>query len=135
MTLRPEFFDIYIELAVEFRLPVRLPSTVSERDAGFPFRQLAAEEGVVFPDHFIPARRAGSRARVERAVARAPAGRDRAARAARHRHAGGAGHVAELGRVGGRLRAGHPTSDRCGELLERAGAILIGFRELRGLMR
>src|SRR5437588_10389891 len=39
MTLRPEFFDIYMELADEFRLPVRLPSTVSERDAGFPFRQ------------------------------------------------------------------------------------------------
>ena len=69
MTLRPEFFDIYLELAVEFRLPD--PAAVepsSERDAGFPFRQLAADEGVVFPDHFLPARRAGSRARVEKAV-------------------------------------------------------------------
>jgi predicted glycoside hydrolase/deacetylase ChbG (UPF0249 family) len=68
MTMRPEFFDIYVELAVEFSLPIRLPSSLSERDAGFPFRQLAAEEGVVFPDHFLPARRAGSRARVEKAV-------------------------------------------------------------------
>src|SRR4249920_1852530 len=38
MTLRPEFFDIYLELAVEFSLPIRLPSSLSERDAGFPFR-------------------------------------------------------------------------------------------------
>src|SRR3954447_26198731 len=68
LTLRPEFFDVYVEMAVDFRLPVRLPSAVSERDAGFPFRKLAAEEGLVFPDHFIPARRAGSRARVERVV-------------------------------------------------------------------
>src|SRR4249920_3639730 len=60
MTLRPEFFDVYIELAVEFGLPVRLPSSVSERDAGFPFRKLAAEEGVVFPDHFEHARSWGS---------------------------------------------------------------------------
>ena len=47
ITLRPEFFDVYLELAVEFRLPIRLPSTISETQAGFPFRRLAAEEGVV----------------------------------------------------------------------------------------
>jgi chitin disaccharide deacetylase len=52
ITLRPEFFDVYLELAVEFQLPVRLPSTISEAQAGFPFRRLAAEEGVVSPDHF-----------------------------------------------------------------------------------
>src|SRR5436305_1530015 len=39
--------------------------------------------------------------------ARAGAGRDRAARPARRRHARGAGPVAQLGRVGRRLRAGH----------------------------
>ena len=68
MTLRPEFFDVYIELAVEFHLPVRLPSSVSEHDAGFPFRKLAAEEGVVFPDHFDHDWRAGSRERVYEAI-------------------------------------------------------------------
>ena len=35
---------------------------------GFPFRRLAAEEGVLFPDHFTPAQQAGSRERVERHV-------------------------------------------------------------------
>jgi len=68
ITLRPEFFDVYIELAVEFRLPVRLPSTISKEDAGFPFRELAAQEGVIFPDHFDHDWRAGSRERVYEAI-------------------------------------------------------------------
>lgn len=68
ITLRPEFFDIYIDLAVEFALPVRLPSTISAEQAGFPFRRLAAEEGVVFADHFDHDWRAGSRARVAAAL-------------------------------------------------------------------
>ncbi len=38
ITLRPEFFDVYLELAVEFRLPIRLPSTITADQAGFPFR-------------------------------------------------------------------------------------------------
>jgi predicted glycoside hydrolase/deacetylase ChbG (UPF0249 family) len=64
ITLRPEFFDIYLELAVEFQLPIRLPSTITADQAGFPFRHLAEEEGVVFPDHFNHDWRAGSRERV-----------------------------------------------------------------------
>jgi chitin disaccharide deacetylase len=53
MQLRPEFFDVYLDLAVDFGLPVRLPGPAGERAAGFPFRALAAERGVVFPDHLI----------------------------------------------------------------------------------
>ena len=64
ITLRPQFFDVYLELAVEFRLPIRLPSTISEETAGFPFRALAREEGVVFPDHFDHDWSAGSRERL-----------------------------------------------------------------------
>jgi len=66
--LRPEFFDVYLELAVEFRLPIRLPSTISAEQAGFPFRRLAAEEGVLSPDHFDHDWRAGSRERVYHAL-------------------------------------------------------------------
>lgn len=69
ITLRPEFFDVYLELAVEFALPIRLPSTISAEQAGFPFRDLAAAEGVLFPDHFDHDWRAGSRERVMDAVA------------------------------------------------------------------
>jgi predicted glycoside hydrolase/deacetylase ChbG (UPF0249 family) len=67
ITLRPEFFDIYLELAVEFRLPIRLPSTISTEQAGFPFRKLAADDGIVFPDHFDHDWRPGSRDRVHAA--------------------------------------------------------------------
>jgi predicted glycoside hydrolase/deacetylase ChbG (UPF0249 family) len=53
MQLRPEFYDVYLDLAADFRLPVRLPVPDGERAAGFPFRSLAAERGVVFPDHLM----------------------------------------------------------------------------------
>jgi hypothetical protein len=51
--LKPEFFDVFLDLAEEFRLPLRLPDASAERLAGFPFRSLAAERGVVSPDRVI----------------------------------------------------------------------------------
>ena len=66
--LRAEVFDVYLDLAVEFRLPIRLSDASTERLIGFPFRQLAADEGVVFPDHFIYIGGVGSRRALERAV-------------------------------------------------------------------
>ncbi|MGA1036336.1 MAG: carbohydrate deacetylase [Ilumatobacteraceae bacterium] len=74
ITLRPEFFDAYLDVAVEFQLPIRLPSTVSAAEAGFPFRSLAADEGVFFPDFFNHDWRAGSRQRVLDAIEELPAG-------------------------------------------------------------
>src|SRR6476620_9106161 len=53
LQLRPEFFDIYLELAVDYSLPLRLSGSSTERVVGFPFRRLAAEEGVLFPDNFV----------------------------------------------------------------------------------
>lgn len=50
---RPEFFDVALEMAVEFGLPLRLPEARLEEQFGFPFRALAAQEGVVSPDHLI----------------------------------------------------------------------------------
>jgi predicted glycoside hydrolase/deacetylase ChbG (UPF0249 family) len=52
MQLRPEFFDVYLDLAADFALPVRL-GEMDEREVGFPFRALAAERGAVFPDHLL----------------------------------------------------------------------------------
>jgi chitin disaccharide deacetylase len=51
--LRPEFFDLELELAIEFQIPLRLPSVLDETRAGFPLRRLAAEEGVLTPDYVI----------------------------------------------------------------------------------
>ena len=48
---RPEFFDVLLDLACEFTLPIRLEGGDAETAAGFPFRALAAEEGVLTVDH------------------------------------------------------------------------------------
>ena len=53
LSFRPEFFDVHVDLAVEFGLPMRMMGAGFERNVGFPFRRLAAEEGVVFPDHLV----------------------------------------------------------------------------------
>ena len=69
LQLRPEFFDVYLQLAVDFGLPLRLSGASSERAIGFPFRRLAGEAGVVFPDHFMTVRGHGSRATIEGIIA------------------------------------------------------------------
>ncbi|HEX2119794.1 MAG TPA: polysaccharide deacetylase family protein [Acidimicrobiales bacterium] len=134
LRLRPEFFDVYLELAVEFRLPVRLGSASTERSVGFPFRRLAAEEGVVFPDHFVYVPRVGSRPAIERALVDLPEG-------VSELHVRPAVDTAELralapdwaGRVDDHdLVTGHSTLRA---LAHRAGATLIGYRELRELQR
>jgi predicted glycoside hydrolase/deacetylase ChbG (UPF0249 family) len=61
LLLRPEFFDIYLELAVDFGLPLRLLSAESEPNVGFPVRSLAADEGVLFADRFAALPMVGGR--------------------------------------------------------------------------
>jgi predicted glycoside hydrolase/deacetylase ChbG (UPF0249 family) len=134
LQLRPEFFDVYLELAVDFGLPLRLSGSSTEQVVGFPFRRLAAEEGVVFPDHFVYVRGVGSRKAVERTLADLRPGvtelyvhpaidtpelrafaPDWAARVDDHD-----------------LITGHSTLR---SLAARAGATLVGYRELRELQR
>jgi len=134
ITLRPEFFDIYLELAVEFQLPIRLPSTLTAEQAGFPFRRLAAEEGIVFPDHFDHDWRAGSRERVYNAIRNLQPGVteihiqpsiDTAeVRALTH-------HAEEW--IDDLDLALHDTTVT--DLLQEQDAIVIGYRELRAAMR
>ncbi|MBU3716777.1 MAG: ChbG/HpnK family deacetylase [Actinobacteria bacterium] len=135
ITLRPEFFDVYLELAVEFDLPIRLPSTVSTEAAGFPFRDLAAEEGVVFPDHFDHDWRAGSRERVYAAIASLPAGVSEI-------HVQPAIDTAEVRALAGDVADGWiddldlvVNDATLRTLLRDSGAVLIGYRELRDAMR
>lgn len=47
---RPEFFDVYLELGIEFKLPLRLDHAEAEQNYGFAFRRLAADEGILSPD-------------------------------------------------------------------------------------
>lgn len=134
LQLRPEFFDVYLEMAVDHDLPLRLSGKSTERLVGFPFRQLAAEEGVLFPDHFVLVQSVGSRRTIERTLFDLRPG------------------VTELyvhpAQDTPELRALAPdwtsrvddldlVTDGSGlrAMLERAGVTLIGFRELRDLQR
>jgi predicted glycoside hydrolase/deacetylase ChbG (UPF0249 family) len=54
--LRPEFFDVVLELALDYALALRLPNADVEADAGFPFRRLAADEGIEVPDRVVVVR-------------------------------------------------------------------------------
>ena len=142
MERRPELFDVVLELCVEFGLPLRLPDASLEPDIGFPFRALAAAEGVLSPDRLVrvplplgsvrnrpPARRA-----VERALFELQPG------------------VTELcfrpAFDGPELRSMAPdwpsrvddldllVADRSiAALAQRAGAHLVGYRPLRELQR
>ncbi len=38
LQIRPEFFDVYLDMAVEFGLPLRMVSAAIERYVGFPVR-------------------------------------------------------------------------------------------------
>lgn len=134
ITLRPEFFDVYLELAYEYRLPIRLPSTITADQAGFPFRKLADDEGVVFPDHFDHDWRAGSGRRVFDAISALQPGvteihvQPSIDTPEVRAFAGDAadGWIADLELV---------TSDALRAALEAAGAVMIGFRALRDLQR
>lgn len=68
LQLRAEFFDVYLELAIDFALPMQMPSGDMERVAGFPLRKLAADEGIVFADHVVTAVD-GARSAIERMLA------------------------------------------------------------------
>lgn len=137
LQLRPEFFDVYLEMAIDFRLPLRLSSTSSERLIGFPARELAAEEGVVFPDHFVvvanPAG-VGSRRAIEKVLFDLRPGVTEV-----YLHP--AADSPELravapdwpNRVDDLHLLVHDASLRT--RIERSGAKLIGFRELRDLQR
>jgi predicted glycoside hydrolase/deacetylase ChbG (UPF0249 family) len=143
MEQRPELFDVALEMSVDFGLPLRLPDLAAQRDMGFPFRELAAAEGVVSPDHLIrvatpgPGRsglRASGRHVVERALFDLRPGLTEVCL-----------HPA---RDTPELRSLAPdwasrvddheltTSDRSlASMAERAGAVLIGYRSLRDLQR
>lgn len=134
LQLRPEFFDIYLDLAVEFGLPLRLTGWSTQELTGFPHRALAEEEGVVAPDHLVFSAGPGVRPAFERLLDELRPG------------------VTEI--------FAHPATDHSelrslapdwetrvddhhvltGDVelrtkLERSGAVLIGWRELRDLQR
>jgi predicted glycoside hydrolase/deacetylase ChbG (UPF0249 family) len=58
---RPEFFDVYLDLSLEFALPLRMAGRSVTDLLGFPAREVAAEAGVVFTDDTVEPTAVGSR--------------------------------------------------------------------------
>jgi len=133
MQLRPAFFDVYLETAIDFGLPLRMAPAAAERLIGFPYRKVAEREGIVFPDHFVYTN-VGSRMQIEAALASLSPG------------------VTEIyvhpAVDTDELRSSHPdwemrvddhalvTSDEhVADLIAQSGATLISYRALRDLQR
>lgn len=49
----PRFFEVYVEMALEFALPLRMVGPAMEARIGFPGRAQAAAAGVVFNEEFV----------------------------------------------------------------------------------
>ena len=135
LQLRPEFFDVYLDLAPEFRLPLRMVSPATERYVGFPARAVAVAEGAVFTDHFRLVPGVGSRAIFERDLATLRPG-------VTELHLHPAVDSAELRSLATDDWAARVDDYRiiCEEdwvrrSLDQAGATLIGYRPLRELAR
>ena len=64
LVTRPEFFDVILELAEEYRLPLRLLSGQAAKGLGFPARALAHDAGVIVPDQVIETSPGGLRDRL-----------------------------------------------------------------------
>lgn len=134
LQLRADFFDVYLEMAVDFDLPLRMAGASGEQITGFPYRRLAADRGIVFPDHFVLVAGVGSRGDVTRCLTDLR---------------GGVTEVCFHPALDtDELRASHPdwagrvedhaclcTDSSFADLVDRAGAVTIGFRALRDLQR
>ena len=135
LEMRPEFFDVALDLAGDFQLPLRLMPASQERSVGFPFRELAARAGVLSPDHVVRVpRNRSARAAVEGLLGDLPAGVTEVVL----RPADDAPELRSVApdwpaRAEDRDVALH--SDSLRAITRRAGATLIGYRSLRELQR
>jgi predicted glycoside hydrolase/deacetylase ChbG (UPF0249 family) len=133
LQLRAEFFDVYLEMAVDFQLPLRMAGATAERLVGFPYRQLAAAEGVVYPDHFVYTG-VGSRRAIEKALFDLrPGATEMYLHPALDTDELRASHPDWANRVEDHIMLTRDPS--FADLVDRTGGQLIGFRELRELQR
>ena len=132
--IKSEFFGVYLELAAEFRLPLRLSGAGTETQIGFPFRRLADEENVLYPDDFILVPGVGSRKVISEAISNLKPGVTEA-----YLHP--AVDSPELramatdweSRVDDYSLLVH--DKELADAIEREGVTLIGYRPIRDLMR
>jgi predicted glycoside hydrolase/deacetylase ChbG (UPF0249 family) len=53
MQLERRFFEIFLDLAADYRLPIRMFGARTEERLGFAARTAARAEGILYPDHMI----------------------------------------------------------------------------------
>jgi predicted glycoside hydrolase/deacetylase ChbG (UPF0249 family) len=136
LQLRPEFFDVYLELALDFGLPLRMVGPAVERYLGFPARQLAADAGAVFTDELVvvPGGGVGSREVLDEHLSRLRPG-------VTEMYLHPAVDTSELRAVAtdwARRVDDYRMTCEDGWLsaaLDRAGVVLLGYRPLRELAR
>jgi chitin disaccharide deacetylase len=132
--IRSEFFDVYLGLAVEFGLPLRLSGPETESQIGFPFRRLADEEGVLYPDDFIFVPGVGSREYLLKAIDRLEPGVTEA-----YLHPAVDSPELRAMAVDWQARVDDYSllvrEPDLRDAIERAGVTLIGYRPIRDLMR
>lgn len=133
MQLERRYFEIFLDLAAEYRLPVRMFGASAEERLGFAAREAARAEGILHPDHMIDVWNRPRGSVAERLANLRPG-------------------VTELFlhpvEDGPELRAYDPThpdirtgdyaemlSPEFGELIDASGARLITFAALRDLQR
>jgi predicted glycoside hydrolase/deacetylase ChbG (UPF0249 family) len=135
LEFRAEFFDVALELAVEFGFPFRLSGAEAQLSVGFPFRELAEAEGVMMPDHLVRvSRQRSSRDALERLLGNVEPGVTEV--------------VLRPAVDTAELRALAPdwpsrvddhdlvtSGSSLAALAKRAGVRLIGYRELREIQR
>jgi chitin disaccharide deacetylase len=134
LQLRPEFFDIYLELAAEFTLPMRMMDDHLLPYLGFPAVELATNAGAVFSDHVTSAPINPTREGLVELLASLEPG-------VTELHLRPAIDTAELRALtvdwGTRVADYELLSPACNlrQLAKEAEVILIGFRPLRELAR
>jgi predicted glycoside hydrolase/deacetylase ChbG (UPF0249 family) len=134
LQLRPEFFDVYLDLAVEFSLPLRLSGRSTQELVGFPFRDLADEEGILAPDHLIVYSGVGARRPFEKTLQDLHPGVTEIYVHPSTDHT----ELRSLAPDWANRVDDHHLLTRDSELramVERSGVTLIGWRELRDLQR
>jgi len=129
---RPEFFDVLLDLAVAFDLPLRLEGADAEANAGFPFRSLATAEGIVFPDHFRLVRGDARRHVIEQLTGLKPGVTELSLCPALDEPEIHAIDPAAAGRVDDLALA---LSAEMTRMLQQSGAVMVGYHALRSAQR
>ena len=135
LQLRPEFFDIYLELAVDFGLPMRLPGEVTERADRLPVPPAGRRGGRGVPRPLRATRvRGGSRRRRSSGPCTSCGPASPRCTCTRPSTPPSCAPWRPTGPAGSTTTPSSRPTAICARMLERAGVKLIGYRELRDLM-